>query len=135
MFDVSQAIVDEIIKYDKIDCPFTLSNSVLEFDLRTVVSKDFKSPYELPVLWRLHKESYSPEDFPVYEFQIFSLKRLVWETTFIKLTNVGNWKKYFEGEITIDFNRGSIQYDTIIENAKKFLTKEINCTTQETETI
>lgn len=135
MFDVSQAIIDEIIKYDKIDCPFTLSNSELEFDLRTVVDKDFKSPYELPVLWRLHKMPYSPEDFPVYEFQIFSLKRLVWETTFNKLINVGSWKKYFEGVITIDFNRGSIQYDTIIENAKKFLTKEINCTIQENETI
>lgn len=135
MFDVSQAIIDEIIKHDKIDCPFTLSNSELEFDLRTIVDKDFKSPYELPVLWRLHKMSYSPEDFPVYEFQIFSLKRLVWETTFIKLAKIGSWKKYFEGEITIDFNRGSIQYDTIIENVKKFLTKEINCTVQETETI
>ena len=135
MFDVSQAIIDEIIKYDKIDCPFTLSNSESELGLRTVVDKDFKSPYELPVLWRLHKMPYSPKDFPVYEFQIFSLKRLIWETTFVKLTNIGSWKKYFGGESVIDFNRGSIQYDTIIENAKNFLAKEINYTAQETETI
>lgn len=135
MFDVSQAIIDEIIRYNKIDCPFTLSESSSEIGLRTAVDKDFKSPYELPVLWRLHKMSYSSEGFPVYEFQIFSLKRLIWETTFIKLTSVGSWKKYFEGELKIDFNRGSIQYDTIIENTKKFLTEEMNYTVQGAETF
>ena len=78
MFSVETAIIDEIVRYNKVDCPFTLSANFQE-SVKEKVNQNFRDVYNLPILWRLHKKSFSTEEFPVYEFQIFSLKRLFWE--------------------------------------------------------
>lgn len=126
MFSIETAIVDEIVRYNKVDCPFTLTG-FLEDSLKAAVSQNFRNSYNLPLLWRLHKGAFSTESFPVYNFQVFSLKRLLWEDTCRKLVDVEEWKEYLKGNVALDFNRGTIQYDTLINNAKEFLKKEEGC--------
>ena len=126
MFSIETAIIDEIVRYNKIDCPFTLAGYTKEA-LKVAVDRNFKDVYNLPVLWRLHKKSFSTTEFPVYYFQIFSLKRLRWEDCCRKLVDVEEWKEYLKGNVVLDFNRGTIQYDTLISNAKEFLKKEEGC--------
>ena len=126
MFDVETAIIDEIVKYNKIDCPFILSSSIKE-SLKTAVDRNFRDVYNLPTLWRLHKTSFSTIDFPTYEFQIFNLKRLKWESTCRRLIDISEWQEYMKNNLTRQFNRGRIQYDTLINNAKEFLKNEEGC--------
>lgn len=134
MFSVETAIVDEIVKYNKVDCPFILSSNFSE-SVKEKVNKDFKDiTYNLPTLWRLHKKSFSSTEFPIYEFQIFNLKRLIWETSYQKIKDVSAWKEYFAGSLMLEFNRGRLQYDTLINNAKEFLKNEEGCVIYEAAT-
>ena len=133
MFDVETAIIDEIVKYNKIDCPFILSSSIKE-SLKTAVDRNFRDVYNLPTLWRLHKTSFSTTDFPTYGFQIFSLKRLKWESTYQRLIDISEWQEYMKNSLTLQFNRGRIQYDTLINNAKEFLKNEEGCVIYEATT-
>ena len=133
MFDVETAIIDEIVKYNKIDCPFILSSSIKE-SLKTAVDRNFRDVYNLPTLWRLHKTSFSTTDFPTYAFQIFSLKRLKWESTYQRLIDISEWQEYMKNCLTLQFNRGRIQYDTLINNAKEFLKNEEGCVIYEATT-
>ena len=126
MFSIETAIIDEIVRYNKVDCPFTLSANFQE-SVKEKVNKNFNDVYNLPTLWRLHRQSFSPTEFPIYEFQVFNLKRLVWETSYRKVKDVPEWKEYFEGKLMLNFNRGTIQYDTLISNAKEFLKREEGC--------
>lgn len=126
MFSIETAIVDEIVRYNKVDCPFVLSSSTKE-SLKTEVDRNFRDIYNLPTLWRLHKTSFSTIDFPTYEFQIFSLKRLKWESTCRRLIDISEWQEYMKNNLTLQFNRGRIQYDTLINNAKEFLKNEEGC--------
>lgn len=134
MFNVETAIVDEIVKYNKIDHPFIVAEETLD-KLKDCVQNNFNNHMALPTLWRLHKSSRSSEFVPVYDFQTFNTKKFVWETISVKIASVPEWKKYFENIYTIQFNRGSIQYDTIINNAKKFLEKEEGCVIYDATTI
>ena len=139
MFSIETAIIDEIVRYNKVDCPFILSANYQE-GVKEKVARNFEDIYNLPVLWRLHKKSFSTDEFPVYYFQVFSLKRLRWEDCCRKLVDVEEWKEYLKGNVVLDFNRGTIQYDTLINNAKEFLKNEEGCviydatTTQEWRT-
>lgn len=126
MFSIETAIIDEIVRYNKVDCPFILSTNFSE-DIKEKVNKNFKDVYNLPTLWRLHRKSFSSTEFPIYEFQVFNLKRLVWETSYRKMNDVPEWKEYFEGKLMLGFNRGRLQYDTLINNAKEFLKNEEGC--------
>ena len=126
MFSIETAIVDEIVRYNKVDCPFILSANSQE-TVKERVARNFKDVYNLPILWRLRRTSFSSPGFPVYEFQVFILKILVWETSYRKMQDVPEWKEYFAGQLMLDFNRGTIQYDTLINNAKEFLKKEEGC--------
>lgn len=126
MFSIETAIIDEIVRYNKVDCPFILSANFSE-DIKEKVNKNFKDVYNLPTLWRLHRKSFSSTEFPIYEFQVFNLKRLVWETSYRKMNDVPEWKEYFEGKLMLGFNRGRLQYDTLINNAKEFLKNEEGC--------
>lgn len=126
MFSVETAIVDEIVRYNKVDCPFILSANFPE-DIKEKVNKNFKDVYNLPTLWRLHRKSFSSTEFSIYEFQVFNLKRMVWETSCRKMNDVPEWKEYLEGKLMLGFNRGRIQYDTLINNAKEFLKNEEGC--------
>ena len=76
MFSVETAIVDEIVRYNKVDCPFVLTSNFPE-DVKEKVNKNFKDIYNLPTLWRLHKASCSSPEFPVYDFQFFNLNYLI----------------------------------------------------------
>lgn len=133
MFSVETAIVDEIVRYNKVDCPFVLSANFTE-SLKEKVDKNFKDIYNLPTLWRLHKKSFSSTELPIYEFQIFNLKRLIWETSCQKIKDVSEWKEYFEGKLMLGFNQGRLQYDTLINNAKEFLKNEEGCVIYEAAT-
>ena len=133
MFSVETAIIDEIVKYNKIDCPFILSSSTKE-SLKTAVDRNFRDVYNLPTLWRLHKTSFSTTDFPTYALQIFSLKRLKWESTYQRLIDISEWQEYMKNCLTLQFNRGRIQYDTLINNAKEFLKNEEGCVIYEATT-
>lgn len=126
MFSVETAIVDEIVRYNKVDCPFTLSSYTKEA-LKVAVDRNFKGDCNLFVLWRLHKKSFSTNEFPIYEFQTFNLKRLLWETFYRKMRDVEEWQEYLKGNVILDFNRGTVQYDTLISNAKEFLKREEGC--------
>ena len=46
MFSVETAIVDEIVKYNKVDCPFVLSSNFSE-SVKEKVDKNFKDIYNL----------------------------------------------------------------------------------------
>lgn len=133
MFSVETAIVDEIVRYNKVDCPFVLSSNFSE-SVKEKVDKNFRDVYNLPTLWRLHRASFSSPEFPVYNFQVFNLKRLVWETSYLKMKDVSEWKEYLEGKLMLEFNRGRIQYDTLINNAKEFLKNEEGCVIYEATT-
>lgn len=126
MFSVETAIVDEIVRYNKVDCPFILSANHQD-PLKVIVDRNFKDIYNLPTLWRLHKKSFSSEEYPIYEFQVFNLKRLIWETSYRKMADVPEWKEYLEGKLMLGFNRGTVQYDTLISNVKEFLKREEGC--------
>ena len=115
MFSVETAIVDEIVRYNKVDCPFVLSSNFSE-SVKEKVDKNFKDIY-----------NFSSPEFPVYDFQFFNLKRLAWETSYLKMKDVSEWKEYLEGKLMLGFNRGRIQYDTLINNAKEFLKNEEGC--------
>lgn len=134
MFSIETAIVDEIVKYNKVDCPFILSENFSE-SVKEKVSQNFKDIYNLPTLWRLHKKSFSSTEFPIYEFQVFNLKNLIWETSYQKMKDVSEWKEYFEGNLMLAFNRGRIQYDTLINNAKNFLKNEESCVIYDATTM
>ena len=126
MFSIETAIVDEIVRYNKVDCPFTLSSDTKEA-LKVTVDRSFKDVYNLPILWRLHKTAFSTTDFPAYQFQIFSFKRLSWENCCRRLVDISEWQEYMKNNLTLGFNRGAIQYDTLISNAKEFLKREEGC--------
>lgn len=125
MFSIETAIADEIVKYNKVDCPFVFSLNPPK-NIKEKVAQNFRDNYDLPTLWRLHKESFS-STVPTYNFQIFNLKKIVWKTSYQTMDKVLEWKEYFEGKVMLDFNRGRLQYDTLINNTKEFLKNEEGC--------
>ena len=133
MFDVETAVINEIVRANKVDCPFIVAEESLD-NLKDSVQNSFNNHMVLPTLWRLHKMSYSSEFLAIYEFQVFNAKKLSWETPYVKIASTSEWKKYFENIYTIQFNRGRIQYDTLINNAKEFLKNEEGCVIYEATT-
>ena len=50
------------------------------------------------------------------------------------MKDLSEWKEYLEGKLMLEFNRGRIQYDTLINNAKEFLKNEEGCVIYEATT-
>ena len=70
MFSIETAIVDEIVRYNKVDCPFTLSSDTKEA-LKVTVDRRF-------IIFRFFggyiKQLFLQQTFPLINFKFLILK-------------------------------------------------------------